>query len=439
MHGDLYHDPGRHRPGQHHQHRHRQRDAPERATHQPAVDRDDPGNAAPDHHAREDGRHRYLFLGGHAGHLQLPGRQHRQRDPDGIGGHRPHARPVPGHLPQHLAVPRRLRDVQRATYTTTQADVDRGAIVNTGTASATPPSGGAVSANSTVTVPAVQASGINLEKSANVNSFSAAGTVVTYRYTVTNTGNTTLSQVVVTDPMPRLSAIDCPFTSLAPAGQETCTATYTTTQADVDAGAITNQGTVTGTPPTGPALTDRSIETIDAVQQPAVGLLKTPSIPSFAVAGTAITYTYEVINSGNVTLHAITVPTPCRACRRSAVRSAPSRRVSRIPAPPPTPPPRPTSTPEPSPTPERSRRPRLGPDGHRRSPRPGAGDPGARYQSGQEVGYPSFAAPGIADDLPLPGHQYRQRDPQSGAVTDPMPDLSPINCWASPRSTPASS
>ena len=31
----------------------------------------------------------------------------------------------------------------------------------------------------------------------------------------------------------------------------TCTAGYTTTQADLDAGSITNTGTVTGTPPTG--------------------------------------------------------------------------------------------------------------------------------------------------------------------------------------------
>ncbi len=197
-----------------------------------------------------------------------------------------------------------------ATYTTAQADVDRGAIVNTATASGAPPSGAAVTANSTVTVPAVQAPGINLEKSANVNSFSAAGTVVTYSYTVTNTGNTTLNQVVVTDPMPRLSTIACPFTSLAPAGQEICTATYTTTQADVDAGSIINQGMVSGTPPTGPALTDHSTETIDAVQQPAVGLLKTPSISSFAIAGTAITYTYQVTNSGNVTLHAVAVTDP---------------------------------------------------------------------------------------------------------------------------------
>ncbi len=302
-----------------------------------------------------------------------------------------------------------------ATYTTTQADVDRGAIVNTGTASGTPPSGAAVTASSTVTVPAVQAPGINLEKSANVNSFSAAGTVVTYSYTVTNTGNTTLSQVVVTDPMPGLSAITCPFTSLAPAGQETCTATYTTTQADVDAGAITNQGTVTGTPPTGPALTDRSTETIDAVQQPAVGLLKTPSIPSFAVAGTAITYTYEVTNSGNVTLHAITVTDPmpglssiscpfstlapgesnsCTATyttTQADVNAGAIANTGTV-----------TATAPLGQTAVDEALARV----------PAIQAPGVDLAKTSDT--PSFASSRHADSVPLPGHQHRQRDPRSG-------------------------
>ena len=77
-----------------------------------------------------------------------------------------------------------------------------------------------------------------------------AGTPVTYSYKVTNTGNVTLNPVTVTDPMAGLSAISCPSTTLAPRASETCTATYTTTQADVDAGSITNTGTATGTPPT---------------------------------------------------------------------------------------------------------------------------------------------------------------------------------------------
>ena len=55
------------------------------------------------------------------------------------------------------------------------------------------------------------------------------GTLVTYSYLVTNTGNVTLNPVTVTDPMTGLSSIDCPATSLVPAASETCHATYTTT------------------------------------------------------------------------------------------------------------------------------------------------------------------------------------------------------------------
>ena len=197
-----------------------------------------------------------------------------------------------------------------ATYSTTQADVDRGSVTNTGTAHGTPPRGPPVTADSVVTVPAVQVPDINLVKTAEPESFSAAGTTITYSYTVTNTGNVTLDPVVVTDPMTGLSAISCPFTPLAPAAEETCTATYVTLQSDVDNGSITNTGTATGTPPTGPVVTSDSPEIIDAVQQPAIGLEKTADVQSFSTAGVVITYSYTVTNSGNTTLTSIEVTDP---------------------------------------------------------------------------------------------------------------------------------
>jgi uncharacterized repeat protein (TIGR01451 family) len=197
-----------------------------------------------------------------------------------------------------------------ATYTTTQADVDAGAITNTGTATGTPPTGPAVTASSSVTIPAIQAPAISLAKSANVSSYSAAGTPVTYSYQVTNSGNATLSSVAVTDPMPGLSPVTCPDSSLAPGASETCTATYTTTQADVDAGAITNTGTATGTPPTGPAVTASSSVTIPATLSPAISLAKSANVSSYSSAGTPITYSYQVTNTGNVTLGAVGVTDP---------------------------------------------------------------------------------------------------------------------------------
>lgn len=52
-----------------------------------------------------------------------------------------------------------------------------------------------------------------------------------------------------------LSAIRCPVTSLAPQAVETCTATYTTTQANVSAGSAINVGTATGVNLADPSMT----------------------------------------------------------------------------------------------------------------------------------------------------------------------------------------
>ena len=134
---------------------------------------------------------------------------------------------------------------------------------------------------------------------------------------VTNTGNVTLHPVTVTDPMPGLSAVTCPDATLAPAAAETCTATYTTTQADVDAGSITNTGTATRHPPhrARRRRTPRS-RPFPAIQTPAITIVKSASVASFSAAGHPITYSYMVTNTGNVTLHPSMSPTPCPACRR---------------------------------------------------------------------------------------------------------------------------
>jgi hypothetical protein len=60
-----------------------------------------------------------------------------------------------------------------------------------------------------------------------------------------------LTWVTVTDPMSGLSKISCPATKLSPGATETCSVTYTTTQADVKRGSVKNTGTATGTSPSG--------------------------------------------------------------------------------------------------------------------------------------------------------------------------------------------
>ena len=205
-----------------------------------------------------------------------------------------------------------LSEVCTATYMTTQADVDNGRIQDSATASGTPSQGGSpiTSAPSAATVAVNQTPSIGLVKSASPTSFAAPGTVITYSYKVTNTGNVTLTDVGVSDPMPGLSSISCPSATLAPGGTETCTATYTTTQADVNAGAISNTGTATGTPPSGPPVTKTSTVTLPASQTSSISLVKTASITSYSAVGTPVTYSYKVTNTGNVTLTSVGVSDP---------------------------------------------------------------------------------------------------------------------------------
>ena len=124
---------------------------------------------------------------------------------------------------------------------------------------------------------------------------------------MTNTGNVTLNPVTVTDPMSGLSPISCPATSLAPGVSETCTATYTTTQADVDRGSLQNTGTATGTPPSGPNVTAQSSVSIPAVQTPSISVVKSADVPSVSTVGQVVTYTFTIENTGNVTLSSVGV------------------------------------------------------------------------------------------------------------------------------------
>ena len=80
---------------------------------------------------------------------------------------------------------------------------------------------------------------------------------------MTNTGNVTLTGIVVDDPRPGIGPIACPVTSLAPGEASNCSATYQATQADLDAGRIDNTATASGAPPVGiPVVSGTDTETV---------------------------------------------------------------------------------------------------------------------------------------------------------------------------------
>jgi uncharacterized repeat protein (TIGR01451 family) len=195
------------------------------------------------------------------------------------------------------------------TYTLTQADVNAGKVTNTAIAIGTPPSGPAVNSppsSATVTIPGHPL--IVILKSASPKSLSRAGDTVHYRFLVTNTGNVTLTRIKVNDPLPGLSAIKCPSATLSPASSMTCTASYRLTQANVNAGKVTNTATTTGTPLSGrPVTSDPSSVAVIIPAHPALVIKKSASPGSFDAVGTTIQYSYLITNTGNVTLIDLTV------------------------------------------------------------------------------------------------------------------------------------
>jgi len=201
-----------------------------------------------------------------------------------------------------------------ATYTVTQLDVDAGGITNDATATGTPPSGPPItSPPSTVAIPAPEDPEISLVKSATPAVVTAAGQTISYSFLVENTGNVTLTDPIVTEGFftgsGQMSAVSCPATaSMSPGAHLTCTATYAVTQADVDAGSVTNVATATGTPPSGPPVTSPpSVATVAADSNASITIEKSADLTTLTAAGQTITYSFLVTNTGNVTLADIQV------------------------------------------------------------------------------------------------------------------------------------
>ncbi|MEV5570544.1 hypothetical protein AB0L06_10860 [Spirillospora sp. NPDC052269] len=210
-----------------------------------------------------------------------------------------------------------------SVYRTTRADADHGSVRNAATAHGTPPgaSGPVVSTPASVTVAVEHGPDIALTKSADRDSFSAAGETITYRYHVTNTGNVDLNRVGIVDGLPGLSGISCEATTLAPDESTDCSATYRTTGDDVSRGSIHNVATALGTPvgaeePITSAPSEVTVHGTAA--KPALTIHKTVRPRTFSRVGQTLRYSYRVTNAGAVTLDHVRVEDELRGL--SAVR-----------------------------------------------------------------------------------------------------------------------
>ncbi len=213
-----------------------------------------------------------------------------------------------------------------ASHTIVQSDLDTGSITNLVHATALDADGDTVTSNTdTQTVTAVQTASIVLTKTATLDDtvvppsgIANPGDTITYGFSVQNTGNVTLTGIVVTDPL--LPGLTCTLVSLAPSASAACIPTgnvLTLAQPDIDAGLVTNTATVAGTTPDHRTVTDTDTQTVITAQAPSIVLTKTASLdntvvplPNVSDVGDTITYGFSVLNNGNVTLTAIVVTDP---------------------------------------------------------------------------------------------------------------------------------
>ena len=201
------------------------------------------------------------------------------------------------------------------TYTVTQADFDAQSVTNIASAEGTPDFGvlGTLTDQVTVTGPATNPS-IDLQKTAAELEFGAEGTTVNYTLVATNDGDTTLTDVVVLDPM--FPGLSCSVATLLPLTADntvntlTCSASYTVLQSDVDEWIINgtqldNTATVTAVNPAGGTETDTDQVLLDGPDaMPSLILAKSPLALSYSEDEEIIQYSIELTNNGNVTFPA---------------------------------------------------------------------------------------------------------------------------------------
>jgi len=160
--------------------------------------------------------------------------------------------------------------VLTGTHTVTLAEANAGQVVNTGTGDSdqTDPD------TDTETVIVNQDPALNTVKAYvsfvdnDASGDITLGDVLTYTVTVTNTGNVTLTNVTVSDPLLTPNSTTC--ATLAPGATCVLTGTHTVTLAEANAGQVVN----TGTGDSDQTDPDTDTETVTVNQDPSLNTVK---------------------------------------------------------------------------------------------------------------------------------------------------------------------
>ncbi len=214
------------------------------------------------------------------------------------------------------------------TYNTTVGDASAASVVNVATAGI---GTGAQSfatrlqSNSDTETVIREIPAITLSKSSGtptiaagaVPTLSDAGDTIIYSYTVNNTGNVPVENVVITDPGPTfngnagtgtLSAFSPVSATIPVSGSQVFTATYTLSQLDVDnsvgiTNGVSNTASSSGASAGGVAAnSNNSTAQTTITGGPDITVTKVASPDADVPAGVTVTYTYVVTNTGNQTV-----------------------------------------------------------------------------------------------------------------------------------------
>lgn len=236
-----------------------------------------------------------------------------------------------------------------AELTVTQDDVDAGQdIANTATADAVY-HGTDLHGAADASFPVSDNSRLGIAKSAQIVDRSGKpavegdpatpGDTIRYTFEVTNSGDTTISDLAIDDPKLKGAKVDvtCEQQKLAPGESTRCTADdFTLRQADVgdDGREYSNTATADGKGPGGATITSPEDSVTLPVAYPGIELKKTTDAQGPKSAGDTVNYTFEITNTGSSPLRGILLhpaattpvtttdrcPSPVRGLPRSSLR-----------------------------------------------------------------------------------------------------------------------
>ena len=233
-------------------------------------------------------------------------------------------------IPGLASMPPAPADGSTISYTCTLDNVTA-SFTNVAVATGTPDVGDDVTSQDTSHVTVINPA-ISISKTPHSQTVAFAGTV-TFTIGVKNTGDSTLTNVVVTDAVApgcaRTSADIPQLASMAPGDQLSYTCAVANVVAD-----FTNVATATGHPQVGPDVTasDSAAVTVGPppppVTHPAISIVKDPKSQTVTV-GNKATFKITVTNTGDVALTNVTVSDPLSPnCNRTIGTLAPGASTS---------------------------------------------------------------------------------------------------------------